>query len=63
MTKEKERLYEEPDKLRKVLEEVLTGQKYTLHCGHHFTGCHNFANDITIRNGKHLTITCSLCGY
>jgi len=63
MTKGKERLYEEPDKLRQVLEDVLTGQKYTLDCGHHFTGGTNWGNDITIRNGKHLKITCSLCGY
>ena len=63
MTKEKERLYEEPDKLRRVLEEALRGEKYTLDCGHHFTGGTNLGNDITIRNGKHLKITCSLCGY
>jgi len=63
MTKKKERLYEEPDKLRRVLEEVLIGQKYGLDCGHHFTPGTNLGNDITIRNGKHLKITCSLCGY
>lgn len=37
MTKEKKELYQKPDKLRKILEELLIGQKYRLDCGHHFT--------------------------
>ena len=63
MTKEKEKLYQEPDELRELLQKVLTGRKFTLDCGHHFTGGTNLGNDITIRNGKHLEIICSLCGY
>ena len=63
MTKEQERFYQEPDALRQLLEKVLTGQKFKLDCGHYFTGGTFLGNDITIRNGKHFTITCSLCGY
>lgn len=63
MTKEQEQLYQEADKLRQILQEILTGQKFTLDCGYHFTGGNNLGNDITIRNGKHLKIICSLCGY
>jgi len=63
MTKEKKELYQEIDALKKILAEALTGKKFKLDCGHHFTGGTNLGNDITIRNGKHLTITCSLCGY
>ena len=63
MTKEKKELYQETDALKEILAEALTGKKFKLDCGHHFTGCHNLGNDITIRNGKHLKITCSLCGY
>ncbi|WP_435550203.1 hypothetical protein [Desulfobacterium sp. N47] len=63
MTKEKKQHYKEPDELRQILEEVLKGKKYRLDCGHHFTYGTYLGNDITIRNGKHLTITCSQCGY
>ena len=63
MTKEKERLYQEPDDLRWLLEKVLTGKKFKLDCGHYFTGGTNLGNDITIRNGKHFKIICSECGY
>lgn len=63
MTKEQEQQYKQADALRQALEAVLKGQKYTLDCGHHFTGGTNLGNDITIRNGKHLKIICSLCGY
>ena len=63
MTKEQEGLYQEPDVLRKLLEKILAGQKFALDCGHHFTGGTNLGNNITILNGKHLTIICSLCGH
>ena len=63
MTKQQEKYYQEADVLRRALEAVLNGQKFKLDCGHHFTAGTNLGNDITIRNGKHLTIICSLCGY
>ncbi len=63
MTKEQAKLYRETDELREIFEKVLTGQKFILDCGHHFTGGTNLGNDITIRNGKELTIICSLCSY
>ncbi len=63
MTKEQKRLYQESEQLRRAIEAVLIGKKFKLDCGHHFTGGTNLGNDITIRNGKHLTIICSLCGY
>jgi len=63
MTKEKEELYQKTDALKEILVEVLTGKKFELDCGHHVTFGTNLGNDITIRNGKHMKITCSLCGY
>lgn len=62
MTNEKRKLYESTDVLKNLLGQ-LKGKKFRLDCGHHVTFNHNLANDITIRNGKELTIICSLCGY
>jgi len=63
MTKEQENNYQDTDVLRKILEETLTGLKFSLDCGHHITFNHNLGNDITIYNGKELKIICSQCGY
>ena len=62
MTKEQERKYEEPEALEHELQK-LAGRKFKLDCGHHVTVGHFLGNDITIINGKHLKIICSLCGY
>ena len=62
MTKEQRQLYQESEKLRKIIKK-LKGKKFRLDCGHHVTFGHYFGNDITIRNGKSPEIICSLCGY
>ena len=62
MTTEEKRKYESTEVLRKAVEE-LRGRKFRLDCGHHVTFNHNLANNITVLNGKNLTIICSECGY
>ena len=62
MTQDQKRKYESTETLRKALAE-LKGRKFSLDCGHHVTFNHNFANNITILNGKDLHIICSECGY
>jgi hypothetical protein len=62
MTEDQKRKYESTETLRKTINQ-LKGRKFRLDCGHHVTFNHHLANDITIRNGKHLKIICSLCGY
>jgi hypothetical protein len=62
MTKDQEKQYKPSEELKKAVED-LRGKKFRLDCGHHVTFNHHLANDITIRNGKELTIICSLCGY
>jgi len=62
MTAEEKRKYESTEFLRNAIKK-LKGKKFRLDCGHHVTFNHHLANDITIRNGKELTIICSLCGY
>ena len=50
----------------KELKEIITqlkGRKFKLDCGHHVTFGYFLGNDITIRNGKELTIICAQCGY
>ena len=63
MTKEQESLYADTDELRKILIQTLKGRKFKLDCGHHVTFGIFLGNDITIFNGKDLTIICSQCGY
>lgn len=41
----------------------LKSKKFKLDCGHHVTFGYFLGNDITIRNGKELTIICAQCGY
>ena len=62
MTNAEKDTYENTNALRKMLKQ-LKGRKFRLDCGHHVTFCHFLGNDITIRNGKQLEITCSQCGY
>ncbi|MFH2001963.1 MAG: hypothetical protein ABIK28_19965 [Planctomycetota bacterium] len=63
MTREKMKLYGDPEELREILQRVLRGRKFRLDCGHHITFNHNLGSDITIRNGKRLKVVCSQCGY
>jgi len=62
MTKKQAQQYEPTSNLKYELQK-LAGRKFKLDCGHHVTVGHNLANNITIYNGKDLTIICSLCGY
>jgi hypothetical protein len=62
MTKEQQGKYEDVQFLKHELSKLI-GRKFKLDCGHHVTVGHNLANNITIYNGKDLTIICSLCGY
>jgi len=62
MTRKEKENYEDANRLREILQE-LKGMKFRLDCGHHVTFGHFLGNDITIRNGKRLEITCSQCGY
>jgi len=62
MTKKQRKLYQESEKLRKIIKK-LKGKKFKLDCGHHVTFGYYLGNDITIRNGASPEITCSLCGY
>ena len=63
MTKEEKARYGEPEQLGDILMRVLAGKKFRLECGHYVTFGHYLGNDVTIRNGKKFTITCSQCGY
>jgi len=63
MTKEEKEKYKSTDLLRDILRQTLNGKKFRLDCGHHFTGCTNLGNNITIYNGKKFKIICSQCGY
>jgi hypothetical protein len=63
MTKTEKEQYADADELRKILVQLVEHKKYRLDCGHHVTFNHNFGSNITIINGKHLKIICSLCGY
>lgn len=55
-------IYLSVDELRKVFEE-LRGKKYLLDCGHRVTFGYHLGADITIINGKHPDVICSLCGH
>ncbi|NQT54864.1 MAG: hypothetical protein HQ551_01395 [Desulfobacteraceae bacterium] len=63
MTKNQEKEYQDVEALKKILSKTVAGAKFRLDCGHHITFNHNLGNNITIYNGKELTIVCSLCGY
>ena len=63
MTRKQIQQYQQPEALRDILQRVLTGKKFRLHCGHHVTFGEILGNDVMIRNGKKFKITCSHCGY
>ena len=63
MTNKPNQAYSEPEALKAILQRMLAGLKFKLDCGHHITFNAVLGNDLIIRNGKRLTITCSQCGY
>ncbi len=63
MTKKQKGLYRDVEELKNILVKALKGHKFRLDCGHHITFGHHLGNDITIYNGKELTVICSQCGY
>ena len=62
MTRLQKKQYRSTDDLRDILS-VLDKEKFKLDCGHHITLGSFLGNDMTIRNGKVLIITCAQCGY
>ena len=62
MTKAEKEQYQNPEALKNIIQR-LHGMKFRLDCGHHVTFGYFLGNDIIIRNGKHLKITCTQCGY
>jgi len=63
MTRQQKQLYNEPEILREILQRALAGKKFRLDCGHHITFNAALGNDLTVRNGKELTVICAQCGY
>lgn len=63
MTRQQKQLYNEPEILRDILKRALAGKKFRLDCGHHITFNATLGNDLTVRNGKELTVICAQCGY
>ncbi len=62
MTREQKQQYRPTDDLREILA-ILDKEKFKLDCGHHITFGEFLGNDLTVRNGKVLVITCGQCGY
>jgi len=62
MTQAEKEKYKETEELRRLFSQ-LKGKKFKLDCGHHVTFGYYLGNDITIRNGKNLEITCLQCCY
>lgn len=62
MTNTQKKKYRPTQELRKILS-TLDKAKFKLDCGHHITFGEFLGNDLTIRNGKVLVITCAQCGY
>ena len=63
MRREQIQRYQQPEALRDILQRVLAGMKFRLHCGHHVTFGEILGNDVIIRNDKELKIICTQCGY
>jgi hypothetical protein len=61
MTRAEITKYDEPEALKAILQRTFAGLKFKLDCGHHITFNAVLGNDLIIRNGKKLTITCSQC--
>jgi len=62
MTLEEKSRYEDVENLKEAIEK-LRGRKFKLECGHHVTIGHHLGSDITIYNGKRLSVICTLCSY
>ena len=62
MTSKQIQQYQQPELLRDILQRVLAGKKFRLHCGHVVTFGQYWGNDVTIPNGKKLRIICTQCG-
>ncbi len=62
MTRLQKQQYRPTDDLRTILS-ALDKEKFKLDCGHHITFGEFLGNDLTVRNGKVLVITCAQCGY
>ncbi len=62
MTNKQKQQYRPTDDLREILA-ILDKEKFKLDCGHHITFGEFLGNDLTIRNGKELVLTCAQCGY
>ena len=56
------KMYKPTCDLRKILN-ILQHEKFVLDCGHHVTFNRVLGNNLVIRNGVKLTITCVDCGY
>ncbi|MBC2716044.1 MAG: hypothetical protein HF978_12120 [Desulfobacteraceae bacterium] len=54
--------YASVDELKTIIHQ-LRGKKFMLDCGHKITFGYFLGNDIIIRNGKDIKITCTDCGY
>ena len=63
MTRKQIQRYQQPEALREILQRILAGKKFRLHCGHHVTFGEILGNDVTIRNGKEFKIICTECWY
>lgn len=62
MTQQEVEKYQSIEKLREVFE-ALSGQKFTLDCGHHITFGYHLGNSLVVYNGKSPRIICTECGY
>jgi hypothetical protein len=63
MTRKQIQRYQQSEALWEILQRILAGKKFRLHCGHHVTFGEILGNDVTIRNGKQFKIICTQCGY
>lgn len=63
MTQKQKKRYQQAEVLKEILHRELQGRKFVLQCGHHITFGEPLGNDLTVRNGKELTVICAVCGY
>ena len=63
MNKEQKKQYQGPEVLKEILNRELYGKKFLLQCGHHITVGSTLGNDLTVKNGKELSVICAQCGY
>ncbi len=63
MNKEQKKQYQGPEVLKEILYRELYGKKFALQCGHFITFGATLGNDLTVKNGKELSVICAQCGY